>query len=171
MEQRTRDLFNRAMRQAPWRTQAQATSLVLSGVIVVVVIGTLYLAQASRTAAVGRSLQDLDEQRRLLEQQNDQLKAEIAALRSVPRLASAAQNLGYRPATAADMEYMQMPGERPQVQATATPFPNAAELVPAYNETLGSWLAGEFQTLTAGLSEFFSTNFGPEPTPTPTAQP
>jgi hypothetical protein len=140
-------------------------------VIVVVVIGILYLAQASRTAAVGRRLQDLEVESRLLEQQNDQLRAEIAALQSVPRLASAAQQLGYRPATSNDMEYIPMEGPRPVPQATATPFPRAEELVPAYNETLGSWLAEKFKGITAGLGDFFVTNFGPEPTPTPKSQP
>jgi len=50
--------IQQAFRQAPWRTQTQATSLVLAVVVIVAVIGALYLAQASRTATIGRSLQE-----------------------------------------------------------------------------------------------------------------
>ena len=70
--------FRQAIRQAPWRTQTQASSLVLAVVVMVAVIGALYLAQASRTAAAGRRLQELEVQRESLEQQNEQLRAEIA---------------------------------------------------------------------------------------------
>src|SRR5574341_2584309 len=88
--------LDQALRQAPWRTQAQATSLLMALVIVVAVIGALYLAQASRTAAAGRRLQELEAQRQILEQENAQLRAEVASLRSVPRLIAQAEAVGYR---------------------------------------------------------------------------
>src|SRR5574341_2093306 len=113
--------LNQALRQAPWRTQAQATSLMMALLVVVAVIGALYLAQASRTAAAGRRLQELEAQRQILEQENAQLRAEVAALRSVPRLISQAEAVGYRAATVQDLEYLSMPGAAPSVAATPTP--------------------------------------------------
>jgi len=154
--------LNQALRQAPWRTQAQATSLLMALVIVVAVIGTLYLAQASRTAAAGRRLQDLEDQRQTLEQQNAQLRAEIASLRSVPRLIAQAEAVGYRPATTQDLEYMPMPGPAPSVSATATPFPTAAELAPAYEETLADWLTRRMAVITGQIGGVFNATFGPE---------
>src|SRR5258707_686919 len=89
--QRSRSRIDQALKQAPWRTQAQATSLLTIMVLVVVVIGAFYVAQASRTAAAGRRLQVLDGERQVLEQQNAQLRAEVASLRSVPRLIGQAE--------------------------------------------------------------------------------
>ncbi len=156
--------FDQALRQAPWRTQTQATSLVLALVVIVVVIGALYLAEASRTAAAGRSLQDLEGQQQLLEQQNAQLRAEIAALRSVPRLTSQAEQMGYKPATADDVEYLPVPGEAPPL-ATPTQAPDEAQVVPSYNETLGTWLADQFAAVRAPITRFFDTTFGPDKNP------
>src|SRR5262245_32451142 len=101
------------LRQAPWRTQTQSTSLVLAVVVMVAVIGALYLAQASRTAAAGRRLQELAAQRQTLEQSNAQLRAEIAALRSVPRLIREAEAQGYHQARADEVEYLYVDGVAP----------------------------------------------------------
>ena len=156
--------LDQALRQAPWRTQTQATSLILALVVIVVVIGALYLAQASRTAAVGRNLQDLQEQQQLLEQQNAQLRAENAALQSVPRLISQASQMGYRPATSDDIEYLPVPGDSPPLVA-ATPQPSLSQVVPSYDQTLGTWLADQFAALRGPATNFFNSTFGPEKQP------
>jgi cell division protein FtsL len=157
---RRNSLFDQVLRQAPWRTQTQATSLVLALLVLVVVIGALYLAQASRTAEAGRRLQEMETTQQSLEQQNAQLRAEIAALRSVPRLISDAEKLGYRPATPDDVEYLPVPGEAPPPTA-GTPQLASPESAPAYDETLGTWLASQFAALRAPVSKFIDTTFGP----------
>ncbi|MGF1507119.1 MAG: hypothetical protein GYB64_06220 [Chloroflexi bacterium] len=141
--QETRDA---PIRQAPWRSQAQATTLVLASVVIVAVIGALYLAQASRTAAAGRTLQELEAYREELELQNAQLRAEIAYLRSVPRLQQEAEAMGFRQARASEVYYMTVDSLPTPPQPTATPPPEPAVDVPAYNETLQSWL---FERLSA----------------------
>jgi type VI protein secretion system component VasK len=161
---RSNNWLNQALRQAPWRTQTQATSLVLALVVIVVVIGALYLAEASRTAAAGRRLQELDGQRQTLEQKNAELRAEIAALRSVPRLVSAAQQLGYRPATSDDVEYLPIPDEAPQVAAPAPPRASS-QIVAQYDETLASWLSESLASLREPLQKFLKATFGPDATP------
>lgn len=158
--QRSRNRIEQALKQAPWRTQAQATSLLMIMLLVVVVIGAFYVAQASRTAAAGRRLQTLEGERQVLEQQNAQLRAEVAALRSVPRLISQAEAVGYHPATSSEVEYLNMPGEAPVIEATATPFPDASELVPTYNETLEEWLTEQVGGIVAQIGQVIQTTFG-----------
>ena len=142
-------------RQAPWRSQTQATSLVLAVVVLVAVIGALYLAQASATAATGRRLQALEAQRQALEQQNAQLRAEIASLRSVP----------------------------PLPPPTPTPPLTAEQVVPRYSETLEGWLSEQLASFRVQFGDFWRRTFGrprgegetPEETPgtggEPTATP
>jgi cell division protein FtsB len=148
-----------ALRQAPWRTQTQATSLVLAVVVLVAVIGALYLAQASRTAATGRRLQQLEAQRQALEQTNAQLRAEIAAQQSVPRLITEAERLGYHLATSDEVEYLPVTNAPPPAP---TPMPSlrVADAVPEYDETLESWLSEQFIVFRQRFAEFWRTTFG-----------
>jgi len=169
--------FRHALRQAPWRTETQTTSLVLVVVVLVAVIGALYLAQASRTAAAGRQLQQLESERQRLEQQNAQLRAEIAAQQSVPRLISEAQALGYTLARASRVEYLPVDTVPPQPSPTPAPPIRAAEVVPRYDETLESWLSEQLVDFREGIVYFWQRTFGSgvertipddvEPTPTP----
>ena len=152
--------FKQALRQAPWRTQTQATSLVLAVVIMVLVIGALYLAQASRTAAAGRRLQELEAQRKALEQQNAQLRAEIAALRSVPRLTEQAEALGYRLADNDNVEYVELFDLPPRRSAAAEPEPEPEEeIVTPYDESLGGWLTQQAEIFREESSDLFARTF------------
>jgi len=135
--------INRTFQQARWRTETQNTSLLLAGVVIVAVIGALYLAQASRTSAAGRRLQEMEAQRELLEQQNAQLRAEVAALQSVPRLIGEAERQGYRQARPDEVIYMDLSDIPAPIQPTPTPLPLEV-VVPEYDETLESWLAKQF---------------------------
>lgn len=129
--------LSHALRKAPWRTQTQAVSLVALAVIVMLVIGTLYLAQATATATTGRDHQTLEIRRQELQQQNAQLEADIAALRSVPSLTQRALDIGFRPATSAEIDYLPVEG-LPRVSAPE-PEPVEIELL-QYDETLGGFL-------------------------------
>ncbi len=164
------------LRQAPWRTQTQMTSLVLATVVLVAVIGALYLAQASRTAAAGRRLQQLEAQRQQLEQQNAQLRAEIAALRSVPRLIREAEALGYRQATTAEIEYLIVRGVAPpepepvgRAAVDGAAHGGAAEApadFPSYDETLESYLRDRFAGFREQAADFLANTFARrEPAP------
>lgn len=161
--------FQHTLKQAPWRTQAQGTSLVMAVVVIVAVIGALYLAQVSRTSTAGRRLQSLEAQRQVLEQQNAQLRAEIAALRSVPRLIAEAERLGYHAAGPDEVEYMALPGVPPPSadvpSASPTPEPVAAQAVSPYTETLESWLTDRLAAFRAELQELIENTFGQEAPP------
>ncbi len=170
MTQRTRNnnWFNQALRQAPWRTQTQATSLVMATVIIVAVIGALYLAQVSRTAAIGRYLQDLEARRQILEQQNAQLRAENAALQSVPRLITEAERQGFHTASGEDIEYLKIEKVAQPVTAMAPASSRPIEeVVPSYNETLGSWLGEQLAVWGAQIGQLFGSGDDVEETPEP----
>jgi len=150
-------------------------------VIMVAVIGALYLAQASRTAGAGRRLQDLEVQREQLEQQNAQLRAEIAALRSVPRLIGQAQAMGYHQASADEVDYLVVRGVVPPTpqpieekvkftEPDATPV-QEDNSVQAYDETLESYLTEKFTGIREGLAAFWTSTFGTTPTSAPPASP
>lgn len=152
-----------ALEQVPWRTQQQATSLVMAFVVIVAVIGAMYLAQASRTAGAGRRLQELEVQRQALEQQNAQLRAEIAALRSVPRLIAEAERLGFHIASSEEVEYLEVEVAPPV--ATPAVTSDTEEEVPEYDETLESWLTEQMAAFRDQLQEFIRNTFGREVSP------
>lgn len=147
--------LSHGLRQAPWRVQTQATSIVAMSVIVVLVIGALYLAQATSTATTGRDLQELETHRQELEQQNSQIEAEIASMRSVPRLTQRALDLGFRPATAEEIEYLPVEGLPP----AATPQPGPVEPdIPVYDETLSGWLRAQWVRLATEFGGFLQAD-------------
>lgn len=160
--------FQHTFQQAPWRTQTQTTSLVLAVVVIVAAIGALYLAQASRTSAAGRRLQALESQRQSLEQYNAQLRAEIAALRSVPRLITEAEAMGYHTANSAEVEYLTVDDVPPLPAPTPTPPIDPQQVVPRYDETLEGWLSEQLVLFREQFSSFWQRTFGPgNPLPQP----
>jgi hypothetical protein len=142
--------FLRAFRQAPWRTQTQAVAAWSVTLLVVMVLGGLYLTVASRAAAAGRDLQALEARKAALILDNDQLRAELAELRSVDRLAQRALALGFRPAEAGQIEYLAV--NNYPYAAQTTPPPRAAALAPMPENSLAQlshWLANLLQGLMA----------------------
>lgn len=149
------DWLSHGLPKAPWRTQTQATSIVALTVVVALVIGALYLAQATSTATTGRDLQTLELRRQELEQQNAQLEAEIAAHRSVPRLTQRALELGFRPAAAEEIEYMPVEGLPPVAAPQTAPV---EEVIPLYDETFSGWLRGQWTRLVTEFGDFIQAS-------------
>src|SRR5574341_1583175 len=96
----------RAFRQAPWRIQTQAVAAWSVTLLVIAVIGGLYLAVASRAGTAGRALQRSEVEKAELTSSNDELRAKLAELRSVTRLANRARELGFAPADPDQIEYV-----------------------------------------------------------------
>ncbi len=142
--------FLRAFKQAPWRTQTQAVAAWSVILLVVMVLGGLYLTVASRAAAAGRDLQSLEIRKAALALENDELRAELAELRSVNRMVERSLALGFQPAQPGQIEYLSV-ANYPHVVQTAPP-PRAAEVAPMPENTLAQlsdWLAGMLQGLLA----------------------
>jgi hypothetical protein len=142
--------FLRAFKQAPWRTQTQAVAAWSVILLVVMVLGGLYLTVASRAAAAGRDLQALEARKTALTLENQQLRAELANLRSVDRLVKRALALGFQPAQPGQIEYLAV-NDYPYAAQTAPP-PRAAAVAPMPENSLAqlsNWLANMLQGLMA----------------------
>ncbi len=75
-------------------------------VAVLALIGTVYLAQASQAAEEGARLESLQAQLSELQRSSAQLEADIAEAQRPERLAKRAAELGYRPATIDEIEFV-----------------------------------------------------------------
>ena len=100
------DQLLRAFRQAPWRKQIQFAALLAIALLVIAILGGFYLTIASQAGTAGRDLQRYEALKTELVQENDQLRAQLAELRSITRLASRARALGFVPAQLDQVEYL-----------------------------------------------------------------
>lgn len=100
------DHLLRAFRQAPWRKQIQFVALLAIALLVIAILGGFYLTIASKAGTAGRDLQHYEMLKTELTQQNDELRAKLAELRAVTRLAERARVLGFVPAQAEQVEYL-----------------------------------------------------------------
>lgn len=126
------------------------------GLFVAIIIGALYLNQSSTTSTLGRQLEELIAIRDSLQRQNEQLRAEIANLQRVGRLLQRAEELGFIPATEADIQYIVVDGynpDRQRDQAVITPQPESQPL-PQYDESFSGWVQQQLDALRAQIESF-----------------
>ncbi len=146
-----------ALRRSQWRPQRQAVALATLGAFVAIIIGALYLSEASQTAALGRELIELEARRNNLEQTNQQLRAEIAGLQGMGRLQAAAQEMGFVFADRSDIEYLVVDGYNPSRDIEVAPVAQRQEEapeLPVYDESLGGWLQQQIDNLRRQLEGF-----------------
>lgn len=136
------------LRRRSWRVQRQAVALGALGLFVAIIIGALYLAQAASLSTLGRQLEDQIAERNRLEQTNEQLRAEIAELRSVPRLLARAQELGFVQAARDQIEYLVIDGYNPNRAQTVAPVEQETgeEPLPVYDETFIGWVQQQWDS-------------------------
>lgn len=131
-----------ALERTGWRPQNQVVTLGLLAVIITLIFGGIYLSQVANFAILNRDTLELIEQRDDLERRNEEIRAEIAELETVPRLLERAQTMGFRLALADDMEYQVVNGYNPNRDITNAPLVALAMSTPEliYDETFGGWL-------------------------------
>ncbi len=139
------DQISRAFRQAPWRQQTQSVAVLAVILFVMAMLGGLYLAVASRAGNAGRDIQALQVRQEELIRSNDELRAQLAELRSVNRLADRASEMGYQAVPPDEVEYLVVKNY-PSSVAAAPPLP----VQPARPATLIDWLAETFSALLSG---------------------
>lgn len=138
------------------RPRGQILALIVLGVTVTLIFGAAYLSQVATSVSLNRDIQESLAERDRLERQNEDLRADIAALQTVPRLLQRAEALGFRPATASDIEYMVIEGYDPNRSETVVSLgldiisPQAAT---PYTDTFSGWLQQQW----ASLREQFET--------------
>ncbi len=154
--------LQQAVRPLPWRTQTQTAAIIALVLVVAIIIGALYLAQATVTATTGRELEDLSVTRDYLQRNNEDLTAEIAGKRSITTLLGRSRELGFRPITADQIEYLVVNGYTPY---RATPTPEVtAEPTYIYDETFNGWVQQQWDNL---VKQFEAWTGHDRLTPTP----
>ncbi len=138
-------LLQRALNQIPWRNSSQVMTLIAVGGLVAIIIGSLYLAQATVTATTFSELVQLKATRDFFQRSNSETEAQIALRRNISTLKGRAQALGFQPAGPDQIEYIVVEGYSP-LRATPTPQP---PLVPTivYDETFNGWVQQQWNAL------------------------
>lgn len=145
------------MRQ--WLKLSEAQAALGWGIILLLaaVLGTIYLAQASSIAEVGRRMQLLQFELEDLKRQNGEIERDIAESQSLEQLQNAAIQLGFRLATPEDIEYVIVPnypsdeviGEQPLPTAVAS---SESKPIDTIKEAIWVAITHSFSGLTRGES-------------------
>jgi hypothetical protein len=142
----------RAFKQAPWRSQTQAVAMLSITLLTAAVVGGFYLAVAARAATAGRDLQALEARKTELLQDNDELEADLANLRSINRLAARAVALGFQPATGDQLEYMRVSAYPQNVHLKPPPRAALAPEPPSTAQVTADWLKWALGALSAEVA-------------------
>lgn len=149
--------FQHVLRRSNFQPRRQAIALGAAGVLITLVVGVLVLTQVASTATLGRQLDQLVAERNRLQRMNEQLRVEIAELKSVPNLLARAQELGFVPASAESIEYLAVDGYDPRREPPVLPQEEQEDAVPAYDETFWGWLQQTWDMLTGQFEDFSQT--------------
>ena len=132
----------------------QAATLAILGISILLLLGSLYLSQVASFAITNREIEELIIERDELKYRNEQLRAEIAQYRTVPQLTIRAIDIGFRPATNDDIDYVVIAGYSPAPKRTfaSTAWEDQSNDAAArYDETFSGWLEAQM----AGLRDQF----------------
>ncbi len=149
--------FQHTFSRKRFQTRSQATAIAILAVAILLILGSLYLSQVAAFAITNREIEDLISQRDELKQENEQLVGQIASYRTAPRLYTRAVEIGFRPATNSDIDYLVIEGYNPNRERAAlatAPLSNAEPGAPAYDETFGGWLQMQFTLLRNQFDSF-----------------
>lgn len=146
-----------ALRRAPWQRQSQLAAMIALALIVAIIIGALYLAQATTVATTGRQNEDRAVYRDRVLLENEQIRAEIAEMRSMPRLIARAEELGFTPASREEIDYLAVQGYVPNLPESVAPVPEEQAELPDYDETFDGWLQQQWQLLVQQFEEWAAT--------------
>lgn len=154
--------LQQAVRQLPMRSQTQTAAIGALILVVAVIIGALYLAQATTTASTGQQFFQLESTRDYLQRANEDTEWQIAAKRDISTLRGRAQALGFILVDTDHLSYLVVNGYSP-FRATPTPVITAVPVI-QYDETFSGWVQQEGDTL-AKQFEAWSGRATPTPTP------
>lgn len=150
--------FQHTFSRRRFQARTQAATLAILGIAILLILGSLYLSQVASFAITNRTIEDLINQRDRLNRANGQLIAEIASFRTVPRLFARAREIGFRPATNADIDYLVIEGYYPsRTAAIAEPANSGSQAeIAVYDETFSGWLEQQFALLREQFETFGS---------------
>ncbi len=138
-----------------WQDQRHLVATLSLMVVVGIIIAALYLIQTSTTTITARELIAMDATRQGMENDNEQLRAEIAGYQSLPRVMTRAAELGFQQAGDDDIQYIIVDGyryDRPMLTPSPTPTPVAPAQV--YDETFLGWVEQQWDSLRQQFEEW-----------------
>jgi cell division protein FtsB len=129
------------------RERQQFIAALILFVVVAIIIGALFLVQATTNVGNARDIQELREQRDRLLRENEALRAENAQLASVPSLFERAATLGFVTAGPEDIQYLVVEGYvYDQPAPTLTPRIETAT-PQVYDDNFAGWLDRQMDNL------------------------
>ena len=150
MIRRSNEWFEHALKRSAWQPQRQGGALATLGFFISLILGALYLSQVAAEATTNRRLEELLDQRDDLERINEQLNAEIAALKSIGGLQVRAESMGFTLASQDQILYLPVEGYQPVQPDTVAPMdmPELTEtdVADVYNETFTDWLERQWES-------------------------
>ncbi|GAB1422653.1 hypothetical protein MASR2M15_28910 [Anaerolineales bacterium] len=148
--------FQHTIKRRRWQPRSQLTAFLALGIVIALIFGVIYLSQVATFATSNRQIEDLIAERDRLERTNEQLRAEIASLQTVPRLLARAQELGFRAATAENIEYLVVNGYDPDRKdfVPTQNFESEFVAAPVYDETFSGWLEAQLDSLRSQFEKF-----------------
>jgi hypothetical protein len=103
-----KDQLKQAYKQKPWRIQIRWVLRILVVLIISVVSLILHLDLTTQAAQAGVEIRVLESERELLIREISNKRTQLAILTSSTIMHKRAEELGFRPATAEDIEYLYM---------------------------------------------------------------
>ncbi len=149
--------FQHTFSRKQFQTRNQAKALAILCIAIFLILGSLYLSQVASFAITNREIEELISQRDQLKRENEQLIGDIASYTTVPRLFARAVEIGFRPATNDEIDYILIPGYNPNRQESAVVISEAQTVdSPAivYDETFSGWLEQQFDLLRQQFESF-----------------
>lgn len=143
-----------ALSRTGWRPQRQAVALGVLGVFIVLMMAALYLSQVAMEASRGREMRTLVTLRDEIERSNEELRVEIAELKSLSKLQERARVLGFVQAASSDQLYLVIDGYQPYQEETVAPLQEEIEDAPIYDESFGGWLQRQLDSLGSQFETF-----------------
>jgi hypothetical protein len=141
----------RAYRLAPWRAQTRLLTIGLVAVFGVMALLSLFVFAGAQAAEAGLRVQSMIRSRDALLRKLESQEGDLARLRSETYLRKRALELGFLPAQAGEVDFVDIPAA--PVTALVVVSPTAVlfteepmSLPPAYKETLLESLLNQIQT-------------------------
>lgn len=137
--------YTQAHQQKPWRLQIQRFGLVLLLLVVLVLSFFMNLNFTAKAAQAGVQVRILEAERETLIRTISANSTKLALLTSATTMKNRAKELGFVPATRADIEYLYIPnyiGKQPE----AVTIPRTVneqdtfQMVPAFTQSIWDWL-------------------------------
>lgn len=137
--------LTQAFKQAPWRNQVQYAGLFLLGLVIILLVASVYLSISGRAAAAGLGAYRLNLERQDLERLIADRKAQIAVLTSASTMEERAKEMGFERIDPSAAVYISVPGYAGKQSVILAAPPgidesNRSLVLPGYRQSLWDWL-------------------------------